>query len=461
MAEGLLPGPDVFLVDVGASGGIDPTWLTYQSRLRAVGFDPLVNEVARLNQQPRHPHVKYIDAFVGAKDYDRLLPAELAADKLRSRSNASHPRSSSVRASQLGQMDYQKQVFNTGQTMVFSSRRLELDDYFQGSDRAGLDFLKIDTDGSDYQVLLGAQEIFQAGGVLGLSIECQFHGPVHDEANLFCNIDRFLRARGFSLYDLEVHRYSRAELPRPFVYDIPAQTSHGQVQWGEALYFRDLADPDYSRMWGWQFDIGRQIKLASLFELFNLQDCAVELLLRDRSAFEAVLPVSRCLDLLTPPCCGQPISYTDYQRQFADWASRQQWFRFGREPSGVHALACSPTLDIQKRGHQASEPNQNENGCPVGDEPCFDLGQRMAQFLGREEPVSPAELEETQTLLNRLLIAPDASRSIDKLRRQRKVPPALQPVLLYHLGVACKEGNALLAEVLELIYGRLRFDASL
>ena len=73
--------------------------------------------------------------------------------------------------------------------------------------------------------------------MLGLGVEVQFHGPVSSEANLFSNVDRFLRGFGFGLFDLDVHRYSRGALPAEFVYDLPAQTTTGQVLWGEAIYF--------------------------------------------------------------------------------------------------------------------------------------------------------------------------------------------------------------------------------
>jgi hypothetical protein len=333
-------------------------------------------------------------------------------------------------------MNFQKEIFNSGQEMVFSRNRVELDNYFQGSDRDGMDFIKIDTDGSDYQVLTGARQLLDAGAVLGVTIECQFHGIVHDEANLFCNIDRFLRARGFSLYDLESHRYSRADLPQPFVYDIPAQTARGQIQWGEALYFRDLANLDYSRMWGHSYDVHKLIKLACLFELFFLQDCAVELVLRNRPAFEALLPVERCLHLLTPHGNGHARRFADHEREFVHWASQRQWHRFGRER--IPPPEPAPT-----------------NG--PGD-PKFDLVARMTNLLGREDRLEAKDLDEAQAILNFILNAKDATLTIERLRQQGAVPPALRPLLLYHLGVACKERNTLLAEVLELIYGRLKFD---
>jgi len=429
-AEGLLPREDLFVVDVGASGGIDSAWLAMKPHLRAVGFDPLVNEIQRLSAENPHEKVSYVDAFVGARDYEKLFPAEFAADKARSRTNQSHSRSSSLRAARLGEMNYEKEVFNRGQEMTFSSRRIALDDYFPADQRGAIDFIKIDTDGFDYPVLVGATEILESGAALGVTIECQFHGAVHDHANLFCNIDRLLRARGFSLYDLEVHRYSRAELPQPFVYDIPAQTLRGQIQWGEALYFRDLADPDYSRMWGHNYDLNKQIKLACLFELFQLQDCAVELLLRNRSAFETVLPVDRCLDLLTPARDGQPLRYQDHEREFEHWSARRQWLQFGRKTPSANRAAASPQA-------------------------AFELCTRLGRYLGRGLPVPPHEFEEAQSTLLSILKAADCRQTVEHLRSAGAVSSAVEPLLLHHLGVAWKNHDASLAERLELIHGLL------
>jgi len=430
VAEGLLPKDDLFLVDVGASGGIDHAWQVLGPHLRAVGFDPLVNEVQRLNRENTAANVCYVDGFVGAQDYDALFPPELASDLVRGRSNHSHQRSSSLRAANLGEMNYEKEVFNRGQEMILSSRHLALDDYFPPEQRGAIDFIKIDTDGSDYQVLVGAKGLLESGGVLGVTIECQFHGAVHDHANLFCNIDRCLRGCGFSLYDLEVHRYSRAELPQPFVYDIPAQTLRGQVQWGEALYFRDLTDPDYGSKWGHGYGLAKQIKLACLFELFHLQDCAVELLLRHRAAFESVLPVDRCLDLLTPARNGRTISYQEHEREFIHWASRRQWLQFGRNAPSAEPAVTSPQA-------------------------AYELCARLGRFLGRALPVPPREVQSTETALLAIMQANDGHQAAQQLLAQGPLSPILQPLLLNHIGVAWKTQNAALAEKLELIYGWL------
>jgi hypothetical protein len=42
--RGWLNGIEIFLLDVGASGGIDSFWDQFRPHFRAAGFDPLVNE---------------------------------------------------------------------------------------------------------------------------------------------------------------------------------------------------------------------------------------------------------------------------------------------------------------------------------------------------------------------------------------------------------------------------------
>jgi FkbM family methyltransferase len=435
VAEGLFPKDDLFLIDVGASGGIDPRWLIFRQHLRAVGFDPLVNEVRRLSTLSPSEKVSYVDAFVGAKNQAVPGPPWPASDKARSCSNYSFSRSSSVRATKLGAMDYVKEAYNRGQEVLFSSRRITLDDYFPSEQRGAIDFLKIDTDGSDYQVLMGAKELLESGALLGITVECHFHGDVHEHSNIFCNIDRFLRGCGFSLFDLDVQRYSRAELPRPFLRNDPGPTLGGQAQWAEALYFRDLADADYAAMWSHSYDVAKQTKLACLFELFHLQDCAAELLLRNRAMFEAVLPVDRCLDLLTPGRGGQALRYQDHEREFAYWASRRQWLKIGRAAPGDDSSARLPEV-------------------------LQELCARLGRFLGRNLPVPAEEFKAAHSTLLAILDAKDSRQAVERLRAHGAVPAALEPLLLYHLGKAWKEQNVLFGETLERIYGWLVYGLS-
>jgi len=304
--QGVLRDHPFSLVDVGASGGIDGYWQAFGQALRAVGFDGLVNEVTRLNAASG-PNQRYFAYLVGEKSYQS--PAAVP-------NTQPFPRTSAVRATEITKCNYVETYFDQTGSGKTATEMIELDEFFLRDHPSDVDFIKIDTDGSDYQVLCGARKLLCSPLVMGVAIECQFHGLVHDESNTFRNIDRLLTGWGFSLFDMEVYRYSRAALPKPFVYKIPAQTEGGQVIWCDALYLRDAGKNGYETDWSVTLPKHKLIKLACIFEIFGLSDCAVELLLKYKTDLAGLLDVNACLDMLTPPVSGRKIAYTDYVQRF-------------------------------------------------------------------------------------------------------------------------------------------------
>ena len=368
LAERLWGERDFSLIDVGASGGLEKHWQQFGDRLTAVGFEPLVVEAERLQKAAEGTKVRYEAAFVTCRNFDTLFPPDLRNDRTRSRNNDPFTRSSAAKAQAL-MMNYIEQVFNSGAPAVYSDRYVVLDEYIPAAEQPFVDFIKIDTDGHDYEVLLGAEGLLEQGGALGFSVEAQFHGASHDCANTFSNIDRFLRGHGFSLFDMEIYRYSRSVLPAPFVHDLPAQTVTGQVFWGEVVYFRDLGDPDYERKWPYEMTRERVLKLACLYDLFGLPDCAAELLLERRALVEDV--ANDLLDSLASHA-SPSLSYDEFIR------------RFEADPKVLYASAR----------HDALQPPGVERQEPSGAPPSASSElRRLRKRLERQEK-KIAELQE-------------------------------------------------------------------
>ena len=395
-----------FLVDIGASGGIEPHWNTFIPYLRAVGFDPLVAEVERLKGLSSSPMIQYEAAFVGCKNYEeKLLDQQL-------NSIVSRPmkRSSSLRAMNFCNYNYIRSVYNQGEDIKYTDNFVELDNFFNEEEKDQINFLKIDTDGSDYQVLLGAETILRRGNLLGLSVEVTFHG----KDNLFSKIDLLLREYGFSLFDLDVYRYSRGDLPKPFVYSIPAQTIEGQVIWGEAVYFRDYGDKNYEEKWSLQTTKTNILKLACLYEIFGLEDCSAELLIKYRDEFKETIDIKQALNRLVPQPQGQEITFGQYNNEFEKYV--QSTFINKERPTqsaiGIQFQA-QPTLSEQEKfqaelaqantqlqqTHEELERSHNQLQQTQAE---LEQLQTQTEHLEAKLEYSHSELQLTQTELQQL-----------------------------------------------------------
>jgi FkbM family methyltransferase len=300
----------IFVIDVGCSyTGVGSEWNAFGPALRGVGFDPLEPEIARLQAIEARPNISYEAAFVGLKASQSVERPESKCQVLQ---ELRYERSSAFRAAQLAAFDHVKEVFNAGANPKYSERHLAIDDWIAET-KTPPQILKIDTEGADMQVLLGARQAIE-NSVLAIHMECMFQGSLGPYANTLACIDLFLREKGFCLFTMDPFRYTRSALPGPFIYDMFAQTKNGQLIWADALYLRDLAEEDYEATFGFSATSERVLATACIMELFGLQDCAAELIQRfaDRLPYGA----ESLLDLLVPPYLGPGLSYRDYIARF-------------------------------------------------------------------------------------------------------------------------------------------------
>ena len=299
------------LMDVGCSGGIDSGFLRAFPNLLVDGFDPLVEEIERINalMMPGHSYHNYF--VVGGTG---VQPSQFA------KSGTSFHLTSAFAAQKTllsKGTSYTQQIFNSGDTPSFAQEEITLDAFLSKANKSGPNFLKIDTDGHDYFVLQGAKSTLADPELLGVQIECQFHGMPGGNQNTFSNIDEFMRSAGFTLFSLETHKYSRAELPQPFVWKFFGQTTSGQVQWGEALYLRD---PSMHTMFKSLLAENENL-LANYLRLllhFDLPDVAAATLGEIARGSDSTVPWSKTfLDHLVPPNLLGASTYESYLEKFA------------------------------------------------------------------------------------------------------------------------------------------------
>ena len=283
------------LLDVGARGGAHPIWDSFGADLEVVGFDPDAQSTSG-HENARH---RYIAAFIGARrERRRFYHGDDPAHGSLSPDEGYYRRT--VLGSEMRAADVWREV-----------QTVSLDECVSENALGTFDFLKIDTDGADFEVLQGASETLRT--VLGVQVEVLFRRG-KNAYGTYADIDALLQDAGFAPSDLELYRYARAALPQPALYDYrdadgsPAvgPTPVGEIAFGDALYTRDLIRD------GLLDDPLRVLKLACVYELHRLADCAAELLLAAQDTLRAVVEPRPLLDLLTPLVEGAYPTYDEY-----------------------------------------------------------------------------------------------------------------------------------------------------
>jgi hypothetical protein len=127
-----------------------------------------------------------------------------------------------------------------------------------------------------------------------------------------------MKARGYELFNLNVRRYSTAALPGRYLLPVPAQSELGRPLQGDALYARDLGNPEHEAFAA-RLGPAKLLNLVCIFAAFDLPDCAAEIALRYRDRLATLCDVDEVLDLLAAQAQGgvdKPFRYTEYMDRF-------------------------------------------------------------------------------------------------------------------------------------------------
>ncbi len=143
---------------------------------------------------------------------------------------------------------------------------------------------------------------------------------------------RFLKAQGFELFNLTVRRYSTRALPSRFRGRAPGATEMGRVHQGDAMYARDLGSGLYEEF-AKSLPAEKILNLAVVFAIFDLPDCAAEVLLKYRPLLATRWDVDRMLDLLSMQA-ERNLSYGEgsYPRHVERFERRPRTFLGTRNP---------------------------------------------------------------------------------------------------------------------------------
>jgi hypothetical protein len=316
----ILRDNDFMLLDIGCSGGIDNVWRSFGSRLRALAIDPNVAEIERLKGVETHPKIRYLAAF-----------ARLPADHPFARREVGRGywgRSPWKRLSVVKSLEIMKSGANLSESemlganlwsdMQLSEEAVVIPTYLKDGGIHSVDFLKIDVDGADFEILNSFDQALDQFEILGLGIEINFFGSTCETDHTFHNVDRFMKEHGFELFGLTINRYSTVALPSRYLWHLPGRSEFGRPLQGDALYVRDLASHDYDEFTA-KLSTTKLLNLICIFASFQLPDCAAEVALRFSDRLGLICDVERILNLLAAQAQGpteKPLSYREYIGRF-------------------------------------------------------------------------------------------------------------------------------------------------
>jgi hypothetical protein len=311
------------LLDIGCSGGIDPVWRAFEPRLRALGVDASETECRRLAGLERNPEVSYVAAFVSqAADKPVDLSAGPAAPLImKMRDRLSFMRTREIREERLKKASTEEQLRHNAWEMTGladPTKPVVAPDLLAQRGWTDLDYLKIDIDGRDFEVLQSFAGRFDALGLIAVQLEVNFIGTDQPDEHTFHNTDRFMRAQGFDLLRLDVRNFSTRALPARYIWPTPAETVSGRPFQGEAYYARDVLAPHRVAA-GARLSAEKVAKLAAVFSAWEVPDAAAELLIGRRDILAPLFDIDAGLDLLaaqTQSDRGRPLPYREYMAKF-------------------------------------------------------------------------------------------------------------------------------------------------
>lgn len=206
----------IILVDVGASGGLDRRFLPLQNCLQMIGFEPEAKAYAELNAI-QGKHTLYINNAL----YKEQGKVDFYENK--------NPGTSSILVRNSAFLVKFPEPEQFDPAAIHCVDVTTLDDVLATVGYDTIDFIKLDTQGSELFILQGGEKALK--NCFGIEVEVEF-SPVYIGQPLFSDVDIFLREQGYTLFDVRPEYWKRRV-------GLDYGKRKGQLIWGDALYFRD------------------------------------------------------------------------------------------------------------------------------------------------------------------------------------------------------------------------------
>jgi FkbM family methyltransferase len=222
----------IVVVDVGCRWGFAERYLSQINSFQVYGFDPDAEECTSLNERYSSKFVKAVPLGLSGESGKRILylTREPACSSL-------------IKPDEYLTKNYPALgcALEVGCTTV---ETITLNEWARSEGVLQIDHLKIDTQGSELEILYGGSELLKT--IRSIEVEVEFN-PIYEGQPVFSDIDQYLRAEGFVLWKFSnlVH-YSRRTSPGAPIgkdiicfddfHSIDTTVYAGQIYWANAHY---------------------------------------------------------------------------------------------------------------------------------------------------------------------------------------------------------------------------------
>lgn len=322
--NGLLHEPFV-VIDVGVQAGEHPRWDLLGDQVRVHGFDAIHEAIDRLIEKGPRPHRVYRPLALGNEDGQRTF--YVAANTFAS-SFLEYP---NMEAGLRG---------GEGRPGPRTVEIRKLDTLFAAGEIPLADYIKINTEGFEQDVLRGARTYLARSNILCVSAKTSFTVTRDFHRTNYPIINDIVLDHRLQLFDISYWRHARpsylaarAKHPWPQIDpmgDWP-DLDVGQPSTVDALFCRDFVMEDtsperFGRLPGAAREptIDKLIKSQINFELHGLMDCAVDIAHHFRERLAPRLDVDHAIKLLTqrPPHARYTRDIVNFQDMILDFRKR-------------------------------------------------------------------------------------------------------------------------------------------
>lgn len=281
------------VLDIGCRWGFAERFLSEacQKSFKVFGFDPDAQECARL--QASYAHLP--------EGYVTCVPLGLARSAgTRDLYQTKEPACSSLHPPLQFLAQNYPALDCISLQQVVTTPVTTLDAWTQANQLQAIDYLKLDTQGSELEILQGGESIVQTARCIDIEVE---FNPIYEGQTLFGETDTYLRSKGFVLWRLSnlVHYSLGGErLPLPdhntVCFDTnvrqEAQAFGGQLFWADARYVhRDVLAARSAQAQRYRFDV-------MLFEALQMPDVLAHMQRMASDTMSFVSYAQNCEDLM-------------------------------------------------------------------------------------------------------------------------------------------------------------------